>query len=152
MNWEILYHIGYPGLFVMSFLAATIIPFSSETIFSAMLLLDYSPVYCILTATTGNWLGGLASYFVGKTANWKKIEKLIGVKKEKVLKLKNKIDKFGTLLAFFSWLPIVGDGFAIALGYFKVNLASVAFFMLLGKLLRFIVASIIVLFLYNHLT
>lgn len=48
---------GYLGLFVGSFLASTIIPFSSEFLLIAMLLAGGNPWACFAAATIGNGLG-----------------------------------------------------------------------------------------------
>jgi membrane protein YqaA with SNARE-associated domain len=49
---------GYLGLFVSSFLAATIIPLSSEIVLSLLLANDYNFITSLSLATLGNWLGG----------------------------------------------------------------------------------------------
>jgi membrane protein YqaA with SNARE-associated domain len=55
--------------------------------------------------------------------------------------LKKKIDKYGSMIAFFSWMPFFGDLLALSLGFFKVNFLRVCIWMLIGKTLRFIVVS-----------
>ena len=54
--------------------------------------------------------------------NW--IEKYFKISREKIEKIKRYLDKHGTLLAFFVWVPILGDAFALSLGYFKVNFTA----------------------------
>ena len=52
---------GLWGLFVGTFLAATVVPFSSDVLYVAMLQMTASPWACLAVATAGNWLGsGLA--------------------------------------------------------------------------------------------
>ena len=41
-------------------------------------------------------------------------------------------------MAFFSFLPVVGDGIAIVLGLMRANLPITVFSMTLGKLLRYV--------------
>ena len=41
-------------------------------------------------------------------------------------------------MAFFSFLPIIGDGIAIVLGLMRSHLTITIFSMTLGKLLRYI--------------
>ncbi|MBT7528632.1 MAG: hypothetical protein HN660_04000 [Flavobacteriaceae bacterium] len=92
---------GYIGLFIASFLGATIIPFSSELVFSLLIIKGYDFNLSLLVATTGNWLGGLSSYFLGRLGKWSTLEKYFRLKKEKIVKFKTNIDKWGSLLAFF---------------------------------------------------
>ena len=130
---------GYLGLFLSSFLGATIIPFSSELVFSLLIIKGYDFNLSLLVATTGNWLGGLSSYFLGRLGKWSTLEKYFRLKKEKIVKFKTNIDKWGSLLAFFCWLPIIGDPIAVGLGFFRTNFLLVAIWMFIGKLIRYIV-------------
>ena len=134
---------GYLGLFIASFLGATIIPFSSELVFSLLIIKGYDFNLSLLVATTGNWLGGLSSYFLGRLGQWSTLEKYFRLKKEKIVKFKTNIDKWGSLLAFFCWLPIVGDPIAVGLGFFRTNYILVAIWMFIGKLIRYIVWAFI---------
>ncbi|MDG1681573.1 MAG: DedA family protein [Flavobacteriales bacterium] len=134
---------GYLGLFIASFLGATIIPFSSELVFSLLIIKGYDFNLSLLVATTGNWLGGLSSYFLGRLGKWSTLEKYFRLKKEKIVKFKTNIDKWGSLLAFFCWLPIVGDPIAVGLGFFRTNYVLVAIWMFIGKLIRYIVWAFI---------
>ncbi len=130
---------GYIGLFIASFLGATIIPLSSELVFSLLIIKGYDFNLSLLVATTGNWLGGLSSYFLGRLGKWSTLEKYFRLKKEKIVKFKTNIDKWGSLLAFFCWLPIIGDPIAVGLGFFRTNFLLVALWMFIGKLIRYIV-------------
>ena len=130
---------GYLGLFIASFLGATIIPFSSELVLSLLIIKGYDFNLSLLVATTGNWLGGLSSYFLGRLGKWSTLEKYFRLKKEKIAKFKTNIDKWGSLLAFFCWLPIIGDPIAVGLGFFRINYLLVALWMFMGKLIRYIV-------------
>ena len=134
---------GYLGLFIASFLGATLIPFSSELVFSLLIIKGYDFNLSLLVATTGNWLGGLSSYFLGRLGKWSTLEKYFRLKKEKIVKFKTNIDKWGSLLAFFCWLPIIGDPIAVGLGFFRTNYVLVAIWMFIGKLIRYIVWAFI---------
>lgn len=141
MEW--LQDLGYVGLFIGSFLAATIVPFSSDILLIAILAAGGNPVSSIVTATLGNWAGGMFSYGMGWLGKWEWIEKYMKVKQSTLEKQKAKIDKYGSLLAFMTWLPFVGDLFAIGLGFYKVNLKKTAIFMLIGKGARFVAWGVI---------
>ena len=130
---------GYLGLFVASFIAATVIPLSSEFVLSILLANQYPLALSLIIASLGNWLGGLSSYGLGRLGKWSLIERFFGLKKNKIQQIKGKIDRWGSYLAFFCWLPIEGDLFAISLGFFKVSFSNVSIWMLLGKLLRYTV-------------
>ena len=134
---------GYLGLFIASFLGATIIPFSSEVVFSLLIINGYDIKVSLFVATIGKWLGGLSSYFLGRLGKWETLEKYFKLKKEKIYKFKTKIDKWGSLLAFFCWLPIIGDPIAVSLGFFRTNYILVAVWMFIGKILRYLIWALI---------
>ncbi len=121
---------GYVGLFLASFIAATIIPLSSEIVLSLLLANEYSLAMVLGVATAGNWLGGMTGYGLGRLGNWSLLNRFFGIR----------IDQ---ILAFFCWLPGIGDLIAVALGFFKISLIPVGLWMLIGKLLRYFVWAIL---------
>lgn len=146
-----IFWLGYPGLFISSFLAATILPFSSEAVLSVLLINGYDPVICLSLATAGNWLGGLTNYLIGYNLKWEWLEKYFRVKEQTILKQKRLIDRWKSFLAFFTWIPLIGDVFSIALGVYRSPFIPVALFMLLGKGLRYVVWGLLTIFGKNAL-
>ena len=140
MEWLVEY--GYIGLFFGAFLAATIIPLSSDVLLVLLLVAGAEPVTAVTSAALGNWLGGLSSYGLGYLGKWEWIEKWFGVTKEKLERQRKKILKYGSILAFFTWLPLIGDVMAIGLGFYRINFKKSAVFMLIGKSTRFIMWAI----------
>ncbi|MDL2319873.1 DedA family protein [Alistipes sp. OttesenSCG-928-B03] len=136
MEWLAEY--GYIGLFFGGFLAATIIPLSSDALLVLLLATGADPVKCVVAATLGNWLGGLTSYGLGWLGKWKWIEKWFKVTPEKLEKQRGRIQKYGSLLAFFTWFPLIGDVISIGLGFYKIDFRKSALFMLIGRATRFI--------------
>lgn len=141
MEWLIDY--GYWGLFVGAFLAATLIPFSSDVQLVALLALGANPFIAVFVATLGNWLGGLSSYWVGYIGNWRWIEKYMRVSRQTLLRQQQKVNRYGSVLALMTWFPLVGDVMAVALGFYRVRFVPTALFMLVGKGARFVVWAII---------
>ncbi len=134
-----MYELGYPLLFLASFLAATIVPFSSELILSGMLVAGFDPYVSLIIATLGNWFGGLISYWFGWLGKWKWIEKYLRISEVKMERVHTKIKGKEGWIAFFCWLPIVGDMLAVALGLIKSNFYRSALWMLIGKGARYAV-------------
>ena len=62
---EFLIEYGYIGVFIASFLAATILPFSSEVVLTGVLLAGSAYWPCMVAATLGNFLGGMSCYWLG---------------------------------------------------------------------------------------
>jgi len=129
---------GYIGLFIASFLAATILPFGSEFVFVTLIAMGLDPWACTIVASVGNWLGGMTNYYLGKLGKTHWIEKYLKVKKEKIEKVQHWLEGKGASMAFFSFLPVVGDVIAIALGYMRANIYIVNVTMFAGKFARYV--------------
>jgi membrane protein YqaA with SNARE-associated domain len=130
--------LGYLGLFIATFLAATVIPFSSEIVLAGMLAAGFDGFGVTAVATVGNTMGGMSSFYLGYLGKWNWIERKFRVPKQKVFRFKSWIDKYGSLTAFFCWLPFIGDILAIALGVFRAKVGLVLVLMFLGKLMRYL--------------
>lgn len=132
-------NLGLLGLFIGTFLAATILPFSSDALYIAILAVTKNPVECLIVGTLGNWLGSVVTYWMGWIGRWEWIEKWFKVKPETLEKQKAAIDKYGVWLALTCWIPIIGDVIAIALGFYRANPYWTIILLLIGKALRFLV-------------
>lgn len=135
---------GYIGLFLATFLAATVIPFSSEITVISLLLVGYNPVWVVIVASIGNTCGGMSTYYVGYLGKTKWLNKYFKIEEEKISKWKMKIQKWGAVLSFITWLPIIGDIISAALGFFKVNVWKVLFGMSVGRTTRFTIVAIFI--------
>lgn len=129
----------YWGLFIGSFLASTLIPMSADLLLIGILTQGGNVWWCLAIATTGNWLGGLTSYWIGWMGEWELIEQWFKIKEEKLLRQKEYIDRYGPWLALLTWLPFTGDFIAITLGFYKVKPVASALYMLAGRFVRFLI-------------
>ncbi len=146
---ESFFELGLLGLFISSFIAATIIPFSSELVLSFLLAIQYPLEMCLFIATLGNWLGGISSYGLGRLGEWTYIKYFTGLDKTKIKKVREKVNKWKSPLAFFCWLPLVGDIFAVGLGFYKINFIKVSLWMFVGKMIRYVIWALITILGYN---
>jgi membrane protein YqaA with SNARE-associated domain len=128
--------LGYLGLFLGGFLSSTILPMNSEGVLLILLAQDFEPWTCLIVATIGNSLGGLTNYWIGSLGKLKWLSRL-GMSEKRLSELEAKIKKYGYWLAFFSWVPFIGDPMTIALGYFRVSFWRVTALVVLGKVLRY---------------
>lgn len=129
---------GYIGLFLASFLAATILPFGSEVVFAALLAAGLDAWTCVIIASVGNWLGGMTNYYLGRLGKIEWIEKYLKVSREKVDKMQHWLKGKGASMAFFSFMPVVGDIIALALGFMRANVYVVNVAMFTGKFVRYV--------------
>ena len=141
MEW--LEGLGLAGLFIGTFLAATIFPFSSDALYIAIRAATDNPLGCLITGTIGNWLGSVLTYWIGWIGKWEWIEKIFKVKPETLERQKTKIDRYGVWLALVAWIPFIGDVIAIALGFYKTRPLWTIILFLIGKSARFLVWNMI---------
>lgn len=130
---------GYAVLFISALLAGSIVPFSSELVMIALVKVGLSPAICVLAATLGNTAGGMTCYYMGRLGKTDWIEKYFKIKKKKIDKMQRFLQGKGALMAFFAFLPFVGEAIAIALGFMRSNVTLTVFSMFVGKLIRYIV-------------
>ncbi len=129
---------GYVGLFISALLAGSIVPFSSELVLVSLVQLGLSPTACILSAALGNTAGGMTCYYIGRLGRIDWMERYLKVKHEKVERVQRFLRGKGALMAFFAFLPFVGEAIAIALGFMRSNPALTVFSMFMGKLIRYL--------------
>ncbi|MCM1501676.1 MAG: DedA family protein [Bacteroidales bacterium] len=135
--------LGLLGLFIGTFLAATIFPFSSDVLYLAVLAATGNPAGCLLVGTAGNWLGSVLTYWTGWIGRWEWIEKWFKVKPETLQRQKGIIDRYGVWLALLAWVPVAGDLISIALGFYRTRPAWTMLLLLIGKFARFLAWNLI---------
>jgi len=134
---DLVFQSGYLGLFLISFLAATVLPLGSEIFVVTMILSGYNPLAVFVTATAGNSLGGITNYYVGKYGTDFILSKYIKVDPKKREKMERVYQKWGSPILFFSWVPVVGDPLTIVAGGFNLSLSIFTFWVVLGKAFRY---------------
>lgn len=131
---------GYFGLFLGSFLAGSIIPFSSEALVIACVgALHMNPVTSLIVALVGNVSGGMTCYYLGHLGKIEWIEKYARVSEEKLNRALSFMRNRGAWMGFFAFIPMLGTAISVALGYVRSNPWIVLVTMTIGKMLRYAV-------------
>lgn len=136
---------GHIGLFIAAFLAATILPLSSEIVLSGLLLSGLSPLTLVTTATFGNVLGSLTNYALGFWAGSVVVKKWLRMSENDFMRAEQRFKKYGMFSLFFAWVPIIGDPLTVMAGVLRVNLMWFLILVTVGKFLRYVVISYMVL-------
>lgn len=137
--------LGYAGLFIAAFLAATILPLSSELVLSALLVSGLSPTTLVLVATLGNVLGSLLNYMLGYWASLGIVKKWLKYSESEFLRAEQRFKKYGIFALLFAWLPIIGDPITVVAGVLRIHLAWFLVLVTVGKLIRYVVISYFIL-------
>lgn len=133
--------LGYVGLFLASFLAATLLPLSSEVVLGFLLLNGFNPILSVCVATVGNVLGSFANYALGYWGSLFLIKKFSRISEDAFLKAKQRFRKYGVLSLLFAWAPVIGDPLTVAAGVLKINILTFFILVASGKLTRYIIIS-----------
>ena len=130
-------------MFTSAFLSSTVLPGNSEIIFliiATPLLWTGSSYFStdiqslLWVAVIGNSLGSLTTYLLGRwLPPMQKIQH-----HRKLAWVLEKIQRYGSVMLFFSWLPIVGDLFCAVAGWLRLNWVACLVFITLGKIVRYV--------------
>ena len=105
---DLLINSGLPALFVLSFLAATIIPLGSEWLLVTLLLNGHEACSVVTVATLGNYLGACTTYAIGFYGSDFLIRKILRVNDDSLTRAMSLYKNYGSWSLLFSWLPIIG--------------------------------------------
>ena len=139
---EILQSFGYAGMFVASFLAGSVFPFSSEAVMTALSLAGLNVWALMAYSTVGNTLGGMFNYGVGRLGNEDWMYRLVRFDEERVTKAKRWVRSHGAWMGLFSWIPIIGSVITVSMGLLRVNFSKALLTTFLGKFLRYLVLTV----------
>ncbi len=142
---EYLAELGYIGLFIAAFLAATILPLSSEALLGTLLISEFSPVALVIVATTGNVLGSLTNYALGYWGSLEVVKRWLKISEEEFVKAEQRFVKYGLFSLLFAWVPIIGDPLTLIAGVLRIRLLLFVILVTVGKLMRYIVISYLIL-------
>lgn len=138
-----LIELGLIGLFIGTFLAATIVPFPSEITVIGAYEVGLPITQVLIVATAGNLLGGLTNYFIGYFSHSERLITRFKLNQNKIDQWERRLGRWGSYLGLISWLPFVGDPMVAVLGFFRVKFFPLAFMMLIGKFTRYAVLTMI---------
>lgn len=134
---EFLKDYGYWGMGILSFLAGSVIPVTSEVLLVFFLNIGLNALGLTLVATLGNSLGGFTCFILGYLTNKERVQKLFNIDDKKMSKANTIIQKYGYWSAALSFVPFIGEALLVALGVMRVNKYKVIMIMTIGKFIRY---------------
>lgn len=126
-----------PALFLLSFLASTILPIGSEWLLIVMIVQGFPRDQLILTASLGNFLGACTTYLIGIWGSDFIIRTILRTDDRQLSRAGKIYEKYGVWSLFFSWLPVVGDPLCLLAGIFRVGFVRFSLLVFVGKFLRY---------------
>ena len=128
----------YLSLFTISFLAATILPFSSEITLAGLIVSsNYDDLLLLIVASFGNILGSVVNWALGFYSINLTAKKWFPFKGRQIESSSKWFDKFGKWSLLFAWVPIIGDPLTLAAGLFRVKFLEFLILVSIGKVSRY---------------
>ena len=130
----------YLSLFIISFLAATLFPLSSEiTLASLLSVSEHNPYTLIGTASLGNILGSVFNWLLGFYLFKYIKKKWFPFKENQINDAAERLNKFGVWSLLFAWVPIIGDPLTLVAGLLRVKFVEFLILVTIGKVSRYLI-------------
>jgi membrane protein YqaA with SNARE-associated domain len=126
-----------PALFLLSFLAATLLPIGSEWLLVALIIKGQAPETSVLIATLGNYLGACTTYAIGFWGAEFLTEKVLKINQPAQKRAQTIYKRFGLWSLLFSWLPLIGDPLCLVGGVLRLPFGRFSLLVFSGKLARY---------------
>ena len=130
----------YLSLFTISFLAATILPFSSElTLVGLIATSNYDDLFLLIVASFGNVLGSVVNWALGFYSRNLTRKKWFPFKERQIERSSAWFREFGKWSLLFVWIPIIGDPLTLVAGLLRVRFLDFIILVAIGKVSRYLI-------------
>lgn len=136
---------GSLSLFILSFLASTLVPVGSEWLLVALLLKGLDPLPAVAAATVGNTLGACTTYWIGLWGSPLIRSRLLRISASQQERAERIYSRYGSWSLLLSWLPVVGDPLCLVGGILRIRFARFLVLVLSGKLSRYALVCLVTL-------
>lgn len=128
---------GYLGLFLVAFLAATVLPAYSEVLFAGLLAGGYDPLALWAWATAGNTLGAALNWLMGRYLLHFQDRSWFPFRAETLGPAQRWFQRYGVWSLLLSWAPVAGDALTFVAGLMRVRFDLFLVLTALGKGARY---------------
>ena len=129
----------YGGLFVVAFVAATILPMQSEAMLASLLISDaYSTVLLLVVASVGNILGSVVNWLLGRGVERFRDRSWFPASQQTLDRAENWYRRYGRWTLLLSWMPLGGDALTIVAGILREPFWSFLAFVAIAKIGRYL--------------
>lgn len=126
-------------LFITGFIAATLLPASSELLLLALFQQGLNPMLLWLSATAGNTLGSCVNWYLGREILRFRNRRWFPVSSDSLQRAQQHFKRYGYWSLLFAWLPVVGDPLTFVAGILRMRFSVFVVLVLAGKGLRYAV-------------
>jgi membrane protein YqaA with SNARE-associated domain len=135
----------YGTLFLSAFLAATILPVSSEAVLAGLIAAGKGDALALFAvATVGNTLGSVVNWLIGRGIARVRDRPWFPVSAARYEAATRQFNRYGLWSLLFAWVPFVGDPLTVVAGALRVPLGRFVLLVAIGKAARYamVIASV----------
>jgi membrane protein YqaA with SNARE-associated domain len=126
------------GLFLWSFLAATLVPLSSEAALAGAQAAALAPSLALLVvASAGNILGAAVNWWLGRFLTVYSGRRWFPFNPASLQRASATFQRYGAWALLFSWLPVVGDPLTCIAGFLRFPFPAFILLVSIGKIARY---------------
>lgn len=126
------------GVFLSAFLAATILPFSSEIVLTGFYAAGGGGALILwLVASAGNVLGALVNWWLGRYLLHWQDRKWFPFKADQLGRANAWFSRYGVWSLLMAWVPVIGDPLTFVAGMLRVNVWLFLVLVAIGKAGRY---------------
>ena len=135
---------GAVELFLTAFLAATLLPVSSEAVLAYLATADGADAVALVAiATAGNTLGAIVNWALGRWClHWRE-RRWFPIKKATLDKATGWMERRGLWVLLFAWVPVIGDPLTFAAGVLHARFVPFTLLVGVGKALRYVAVFVV---------
>lgn len=135
---QFLYNLGYLGVFIGTYLSATVLPLSVAPLTLSLPALGFSPWLVGATAVAGASFGALTMYIIAfHGGEWLLTRFNIEPDPVKLARSQQWFAKWGAPALFFSFLPFIGDTLVVTAGLLRVRWSLFAVWLVAGRAVQY---------------
>ncbi|AGA92167.1 putative membrane protein [Thioflavicoccus mobilis 8321] len=128
---------GYLGLFLVAFLAATVLPAYSEILFAGLLASGYEPLALWAWATAGNTLGSAVNWGLARYLLHFQDRRWFPFRAPTLGRAQRWFQRYGVWSLLFAWAPVGGDALTFIAGLMRVRFDLFLLLTAIGKGARY---------------
>lgn len=134
------------GLFVLAFVAATILPAQSEAALAALVLAGtYPPALLVAVAGIGNVLGSAVNWGLGRFVDRFRERRWFPVSAAALDRAARWYGRWGFWSLLLSWMPVIGDPLTVAAGLLREPLWRFLLVVGFAKVVRYVAVAAVAL-------
>ncbi len=111
----------YLSLFLVSFIAASLLPAYSEVMLAGLLVAGHDPLVLWCWATAGNTLGACLNWLIGRFLLRYQHHRYFPFKQGSLKNAQQWFQKYGVWSLLMAWAPIGGDALTFIAGVMRVR-------------------------------